>query len=132
MEIFKKTTDKKTNAVSKKKTVNKKLPVTKEKIEVTRALRARAAQTLIAPWMSEKALIGTDSGVYVFEISRTSTKQDVARAIEVVYKVTPRSIRTVNLPGKRVSRRTKSGSAIRPRRRKAYVYLAKGETIQIV
>jgi len=132
MEIFKKNTDKKTTTTSKKKTVSKKTPVVTKKIEVTRALRGRAAQTLIAPWMSEKALIGTDSGIYVFEISRTSTKQDVARAIEVVYKVTPRSVRIANLPGKRVSRRTKSGSAIRPRRRKAYVYLAKGETIQIV
>ncbi len=132
MEIFKKHTDKKTIVTSKKKAVSKQTPVAKKKREVTRALRARAAQTLIAPWMSEKALIGTDSGIYVFSIPRSATKQDVSRAIEVVYKVTPRSIRIVNLPGKRVSRRTKSGSATRSRRRKAYVYLEKGETIQIV
>ncbi len=131
MEIFKTHTNKK-NTVAGKKPVSKQTSATKKKVEVTRALRARAAQTLIAPWMSEKALIGTDSGIYVFAIPRAATKQDVAHAIEVVYKVTPRSIRITNLPGKRVSRRTRSGSATRPRRRKAYVYLTKGDTIQIV
>ncbi len=130
MAIFNKKTDKKKTTA--KSTVSKQASSPKKKIEVTRAKRARAATVLTAPWMSEKALIGTDSGIYVFAIAREATKQDVARAIEVVYKVIPRQIRIVNLPGKRVSRRTRSGSAIRPRRRKAYVYLEKGETIQIV
>ncbi len=130
MSIFNKHTNKKN--VANKSTASKSSTPTKKKTEVTRAKRSRAAVVLTAPWMSEKALIGTDSGIYVFAIPRVATKQDVARAVEVVYKVTPRHIRIVNLPGKRVSRRTRSGSAIRPRRRKAYVYLAKGETIQIV
>lgn len=98
--------------------------------ESTNAIRARAAIVLRAPWISEKSLIGTDKGVYVFAIPRGATKNDVVRAIETVYKVVPRKVRTVNLPGKRVSHRTRAGVAIRPRRRKAYVYLQEGDTIQ--
>lgn len=132
MDIFKKYTNKKATVATKKKAVSKQAPAVKKKLEVTCARGARAAQILIAPWMSEKALIGTDSGIYVFSIPRSATKQDVSHAIEVVYNVTPRSIRIANLPGKRVSRRTRSGFAVRSCRRKAYVYLAKGDTIQIV
>ncbi|GEM_PF-296434 len=96
----------------------------------TPALRARAATALISPWISEKAFIGTEKGVYVFSVSRAATKKDIMRAVETVYGIVPRKIRITNLPGKRVSSRRGGMSAIRARRRKAYVYLAKGDTIQ--
>ncbi len=119
-----------------KKTAGKSVVVSTKKSAskntYTHMQKARAAIALTAPWMSEKALIGTDSGVYVFAIPRGVTKQDVARAVEVIYKVTPRRVCTANLPGKRVSHRTRAGVAIRSRRRKAYVYLNKGDTIQLV
>lgn len=83
------------------------------------------------PWMSEKALIGTDKGVYVFAVSPRATKTDVAAAIEAQFKVTPRQIRMVNLPGKRKNLRNKRGLGQRARRHKAYVYLKKGETLAL-
>ena len=85
---------------------------------------------LIAPWFSEKALIQTDKGVYAFSVPHTANKYEIAKAIKEIYKVTPRQVRIVNLPGKPVSMRTRRGSATRAARRKAYVYLKKGETIQ--
>lgn len=90
----------------------------------------RLSGVLKAPWLSEKALIATASGVYVFEVPRDATKPDVAAAIELVYKVTPRAVRMVNLPAKKVSLRTRRGVGARARRHKAYVYLKKGDTIQ--
>lgn len=125
MALFSKNTKTKTKKLAVK-------PTTKKLRDITSAIQSRAAVTLIAPWVSEKALIGTEKGVYVFSISRAATKIDVTHAIEAVYKVTPRKVRIVNLPGKRVSQRTRAGAAIRPRRRKAYVYLKQGDTIQVV
>ena len=108
---------KKTSVVPKK--VTKKLPED-----------GRLENILVAPWLSEKALIGTENGVYVFEVPRSATKPEVSAAIEMIYKVTPKKIRMVNLPAKKVSLRSRRGMGARARRHKAYVYLQSGETIQ--
>ena len=89
----------------------------------------RIANVLKNPWFSEKALIGTENGVYVFEVPPAVTKHDVMNAIEKIYKVTPVKVNMVNLPAKKVSMRTKRGVGTRARRHKAYVYLKKGESI---
>jgi len=89
----------------------------------------RLAQALIAPWFSEKALIGTERGVYVFEVPEHATKPQIAAAIETYFKVTPVKVRIANLPAKKVALRTRRGTGMRARRHKAYVYLKKGESI---
>lgn len=83
-----------------------------------------------APWFSEKALIATENGVYTFGVSARATKAEIAGAIKEIYKVTPKKIRIVNLPAKKKAMRTKRGVGVRTARRKAYVYLNKGDTIQ--
>lgn len=93
-------------------------------------VRGKLATVLVAPWLTEKALIGTEKGVYAFQIQAEATKHDVALAIKKAYNVTPRKIAIVNLPAKKVSLRTRRGHGTKAKRRKAYVYLAKGETIQ--
>jgi large subunit ribosomal protein L23 len=85
---------------------------------------------LKAPWLSEKALIGTENGVYVFEVPARATKQEVAAAVERIYKVAPKKVTMVNLPAKKVSLRTRRGTGTRARRHKAYVHLKAGDTIQ--
>jgi ribosomal protein L23 len=89
----------------------------------------RIANVLKNPWFSEKALIGTENGVYVFEVPPAVTKHDVMNAINKIYNVTPRKVNMVNLPAKKVALRSKRGVGARARRHKAYVYLKKGETI---
>ncbi len=83
-----------------------------------------------APWFSEKAILYTEKGVYTFSVPKGVNKFEIARAIKELYKVTPRKIRIVNLPGARVSMRSRRGLAVRAARRKAYVSLKKGDTIQ--
>lgn len=90
---------------------------------------ARLANILKRPWFSEKALISSENGVYVFEVSPSATKIDVANAIIAAYKVTPMKVRMVNLPAKKVALRTRRGVGTRARRHKAYVYLKAGDTI---
>jgi len=92
----------------------------------------RLSQVLKAPWFSEKALIGTERGVYVFQVPADATKYEVAAAIEKFYSVTPVKIRMANLPAKTVSLRTRRGVGTRARRHKAYVYLKKGDTLSLV
>lgn len=89
-----------------------------------------AHEIIRAPWFSEKALIGTEKGVYAFDVSPRATKADIAGAIKEIYKVEPRKIRTVNVKGKPKAMRTKRGAGHRSSRRKAYVYLNAGDSIQ--
>lgn len=90
----------------------------------------RLANVLTSPWLSEKALISSASGVYVFRIPADATKLEVAAAVEKVYNVTPRKVNVTHLPAKTVSLRSRRGVGTKARRHKAYVYLAKGDTIQ--
>jgi len=94
------------------------------------AKTGRTSDVLRAPWLSEKALIGTEKGVYVFEIPDVATKYDVAAAVLAIYKVVPRKIRIVNLPAKRKFTRDRRSLGKQSVRRKAYVSLQAGETIQ--
>lgn len=91
----------------------------------------RLANVLTKPWFSEKALIGTENGVYVFRVPEHATKPDIKAAIEKYYGVTPRQVRIVNLPAKTKSLRNRRGTGTRARRHKAYVYLKKGDSIQL-
>ena len=96
----------------------------------TKPVEGVAHETIRAPWFSEKALIATERGVYAFEVPTRATKADIAGAIKEIYKVSPRVIRIVNLPAKRKAMRTRRGVGVRAARRKAYVYLNDGDTIQ--
>ncbi|MFZ1987747.1 MAG: 50S ribosomal protein L23 [Minisyncoccia bacterium] len=111
------------------KKTKKKEPAKRE-VRVVKDVRGKLAQALVAPWLSEKALIATEKGIYTFQVSPEATKEDISLAVQKLYKVAPRQIRIVNLPAKKVNLRTRRGFGTKSIRRKAYVYLAKGETIQ--
>ena len=110
-----------------------------KKAKTAHIRRARAAklaagkahEVIRAPWFSEKAFIGTEKGVYVFEVPPRATKAEIAGAIKEIYQVSPRAVRVTALPAKRKALRTRRGSGVRSARRKAYVYLNPGETIQL-
>lgn len=96
-----------------------------------RNTNGRLSGVIKAPLFSEKALIGTENGVYVFEVTSEATKTEIASAIALAYGVTPRKVRVANLPPKKVNLRTRRGIGTRARRHKAYVYLAKGDTLNL-
>ena len=115
----------------------------KEKESTTRQSKVRHAHAvkladglahdiIRAPWLSEKALMQTEQGVYTFEVSKRSTSAEIAGAIRDIYKVTPKAVRLANVKGKRKALRTKRGMGTRAARRKAYVYLNAGDSIQLV
>ena len=88
------------------------------------------AAVIIRPRVTEKATVSAESGVYVFEVSKNSTKTQIAKAIAGMYKVTPVKVRVVTLPAKKVFVRGKKG--VKSGIKKAYVYLKKGDKIEII
>jgi large subunit ribosomal protein L23 len=91
------------------------------------------SQVLIRPHVTEKATMLSERGVYAFEINARATKDEVARAIEKLYKVRPRKI-SVSLRKKKTTRSPKSGRTVMksPAMKKAMVFLKKGDVIEFV
>lgn len=86
---------------------------------------------LKAPRITEKAAIGTDHGVYVFNVEKTATKSMVARAITELFSVSPRKIRMTAIPAVRVKTRQTGEDGYTNSGKKAYVYLKKGDKIDL-
>lgn len=85
---------------------------------------------LIRPRITEKATMSSEAGVYVFQVDPKSTKRTINKAFIDKYKVTPVKISTVTIPAKNVFVRGKAGK--KSGYKKAYVYLKKGEKIEII
>ena|SRR3989344_2536179 len=113
-----------------KKEVKKEKVIRKHRAHTAPNKEGMAHEVIRAPWFSEKALIMTEKGIYTFAVPQRATKASIASAIKEIYKVEPCKIRIVNLPGKPKAMRTKRGTGFRAARRKAYVYLNKGDSIQ--
>ncbi len=86
---------------------------------------------LLSPRITEKAAIGNDFGIYTFNITRSATKQQVAAAVKQLFKVTPRMVRVANVKGVRVTTRATGKKGKTASGKKAYVYLKKGEKIEL-
>ena len=86
------------------------------------------------PVITEKATKLGEQGQYVFEVSPTSNKIEIKKALEQMFEVNVMSIRTVRVKGKKRSRFTRKGvqRGTTALRKKAYVTLQKGQTIDIV
>lgn len=102
---------------------------TVEKKAVAPSVRAGVSTVIRRPRLTEKAANLSSLNVYTFDVVPGASKQDVARAILSLYKVTPAKINVVNTKGKDVSLRTRRGKGTQNSTRKAYVYLKKGDTI---
>jgi large subunit ribosomal protein L23 len=94
-------------------------------------LKETTAKFLGTPRITEKAtMVAEKNNVYTFNISANSTKSELMKEIKKLHKVTPVKINIANLPRKnrvvRGRKITKAGS------RKAYVFLKKGDKIDLV
>lgn len=86
---------------------------------------------LLRPRITEKASLKAESeSVFVFEVAKNANKEMIYRAIVDQYKVTPRKIGITQTPSKNVFSRGKMG--VQSGVKKAYVYLNKGEKIELI
>ena len=81
--------------------------------------------------ITEKATMHQEQSVYLFDVDENATKRDIIAAVRKLYQVTPRKVRTTAVPSKmkRSMRTGKIGK--KTGGKKAYIYLKKGETINI-
>ncbi len=87
---------------------------------------------IISPRITEKGAYLSSVGAYVFNVGRDANKIEIADAIRTLYKVTPQKVNIVNVPRKRVATRGTNRKGKTTGAKKAYVYLKKGETIEIM
>lgn len=93
-------------------------------------------QISVIPRATEKAyMLGTTNNVYVFNVPLTANKQEIAAAVESQFEVKVERIKTLVQSGKAVrfsrGKRAYPGKTNRKDSKKAYVTLAKGNSIQV-
>lgn len=120
---------------SKKEKKEESIAVVAEKKQVGPAPLAtdrNLASVIVAPRITEKAVTMSEQNVYTFIVRPTATKFAVRDAIKALYNVTPVKVNIVN---KKAAKRTKGfqGKTVHDKgMKKAYVYLKKGDTINLV
>lgn len=80
--------------------------------------------------ITEKSSIQADKGMYTFNVALNATKNEIKKAVKLLYKVTPIKVTIIKVAPKNVVRRgvigEKSGG------KKAVVHLKKGDKIEFV
>ena len=85
------------------------------------------------PRITEKATVLVEKNAYTFNVASDATKSEIIKAIKALYKVTPVAVRTVNVPKKTTMPRGKRGKmGVTGGGKKAYVYLKKGDKIEVL
>jgi large subunit ribosomal protein L23 len=90
---------------------------------------ARHYDTILAPLITEKATLLTEQNKVVFKVAEDATKDEIAAAVEELFKVKVIKVNTLITKGK-----TKRFRGILGRRsdvKKAIVTLQEGQTIDI-
>ena len=89
----------------------------------------RHYDTILAPVITEKATLLSEQNKVVFRVAGDATKDEIAAAVETLFKVNVTKVNTINVKGK-----TKRFRGIVGRRsdvKKAIVTLAEGQSIDI-
>jgi len=117
---------------SKKKNTEKKTAVTVKPAFVrAEGGKFELSHVIVKPRITEKSTWHSAEGVYVFDVALNANKQQIAQAVRAIYTVTPRKVRIVTIPSKR-KRSVRTGKlGMKGGGKKAYVYLKKGETINL-
>ena len=90
---------------------------------------ARHYDTILSPIITEKATLLSEHNKVVFQVSMDSTKDEIATAVEELFKVQVLKVNTLITKGK-----TKRFRGIKGRRsdvKKAIVTLAEGQSIDV-
>lgn len=90
---------------------------------------ARHYDTILAPVITEKATVLTEQNKVVFRVAMDSTKDEIAAAVEELFKVRVIKVNTLITKGKTKRFRGRLGQ--RSDVKKAIVTLQEGQTIDI-
>ena len=101
-----------------------------KKVEKKLDARAETYDVLRRPIISEKAAKLSESNGVVFEVAMSATKEDVAKAVEVLFGIKPTKINIVITKGKVKTFRGRSTGTQR-KVKKAYVSLPKDAKLDL-
>jgi large subunit ribosomal protein L23 len=93
------------------------------------ALSARHYDTIIAPMITEKATLLSEQNKVVFQVAMDSTKDEIAAAVEELFKVQVTKVNTLIQKGK--TKRFRGRPGRRSDLKKAIVTLQEGQSIDI-
>lgn len=101
----------------------------KKEVKTGKKKYGNAYKILVKPLITEKA---SDIGVmnkYVFEVAKDANKIEIAKAIEEVYGLMPKSVNTIRMKGKNV----RHGKTLGKKKdwKKAIVTLEEGKSIKV-
>ncbi len=136
-EKEKKATVKAKTASSKKSAKKKNAPVKEKKAKKPKSdaganLTKAPGRIIKAPRITEKAMQMTMNNTYVFEVAMDATKRDVVAAVKALYGVTPKKVNIVRKAPRAYVARMRNRTGVKSGIKKAYVFLNKGEKIDIV
>lgn len=92
--------------------------------------KEKTVQTIVirGPRLTEKATVVAENNVYTFNVNPSATKSEIKKAISALYGVNPVKVAIVNRAPQAIFVRGKKGFTAG--RKKAMVYLKKGDTIE--
>lgn len=90
---------------------------------------ARHYDVIVAPHITEKSTIASESNAVVFKVANDATKPQIKEAVEAIYSTKVVSVNTILIKGK--TKRWRGKPYKRSDFKKAVVRLAEGEMIDI-
>ena len=93
------------------------------------AVTARHYDTILSPVITEKATLLSEQNKVVFRVAKDATKDEIAAAVEELFKVRVVKVNTLNVKGK--TKRFRGHMGRRSDIKKAIVTLQEGQTIDI-
>lgn len=85
---------------------------------------------ILRPVMTEKAVTGQESLAYTFQVALDANKKDIKYAVEKLFPVKVKDVRTLRMKGK--YRRYRMSLGRKPDWKKAIVTLAEGFRIDVM
>ncbi len=116
----------------KKKTEKKEAPVAVVATAKQAPKVINMTGVIVKPRITEKAALLSDKNVFTFEIKKGANKHEVRDAIKALYNVTPVRVHIVNKEPRHSMSRSRGRDMMEHGLRKAYVYLKKGDRIELV
>ena len=90
---------------------------------------AKHYDTILAPVITEKSTILSEQNKVVFRVAQDASKDEIAAAVEELFKVKVTKVNTLNVKGK--TKRFRGRVGRRSDVKKAIVTLAEGQSIDI-
>lgn len=86
-------------------------------------------KVIMSPVVSEKTSIASSLNQYTFKVAKSANKQDIKRAVELLFGVKIKAIQTMNVKGKKKVFARKMGQRVNWK--KAIIRVAEGQMIDL-